>query len=175
MSATLLFGVGAITTPPSTPKNPAKTNLFSGNATIRRGAPKPLPRLTKSGRSRISRGQLSADGPARAGGGSVRGRKRPVWADRHSRTRSQFNRQICPGQRRRTREADLSTQQTGAQAPSRLPRPPCHQRRPQGARRTPRTRPQASERLMNRATSEIPTWIGYGSGRTSSPLPMARE
>src|SRR5260370_141056 len=29
-----------------------------------------------------------------------------------------------PGQRRTTREADLSTQQTGAQAPSRLPRPP---------------------------------------------------
>src|SRR3990170_7663373 len=29
-----------------------------------------------------------------------------------------------PGQRRTTREADLSTQQTGAQAPPRLPRPP---------------------------------------------------
>src|SRR4051794_32575925 len=55
-----------------------------------------------------------------------------------------------PGQRRTTREADLSTQQTGAQAPSRLPRPSRHRRRPQGSRRAPRAWPQASERL-NRA------------------------
>src|SRR5882757_5749562 len=60
-----------------------------------------------------------------------------------------------PGQRRTTREADLSTQQTGAQAPSRLPRPSRHRRRPQGSRRAPRARPQASERLSraSRGTS----------------------
>src|ERR1700678_3875279 len=52
-----------------------------------------------------------------------------------------------PGQRRTTREADLSTQQTGTQAPSRLPRPPCDGRRPQGPRRPPRAGPQAPERL----------------------------
>src|SRR4051794_33562959 len=52
-----------------------------------------------------------------------------------------------PGQRRKTREADLSTQQTGAQAPSRLPCPSGHHRWPQGSRRPPRPRPQAFERL----------------------------
>src|ERR1700710_655863 len=52
-----------------------------------------------------------------------------------------------PGQRRTTREADLSTQQTGAQAPPRLSRPSCDDRRPQGSRRAPRAWPQASERL----------------------------
>src|SRR6201991_2215479 len=46
-----------------------------------------------------------------------------------------------PGQRRTTREADLSTQQTGAQAPSRLPRPSRHDWRPQGPRRAPRAGP----------------------------------
>src|SRR5258705_2534745 len=56
-----------------------------------------------------------------------------------------------PGQRRNTREADLSTQQTGAQAPSRLPRPSRHRRRPQGSRRAPRAWPQASERLSRAA------------------------
>jgi ribonuclease P protein component len=45
------------------------------------------------------------------------------------------------------READLSTQQTGAQAPSRLPCASGHDRRPQGSRRSPFARPQASERL----------------------------
>src|SRR6476619_6396361 len=58
-----------------------------------------------------------------------------------------------PGQRRTTREADLSTQQTGAQAPARLPRPSCHDRRPQGSRRAPCAWPQASERL-SRASPE---------------------
>jgi ribonuclease P protein component len=52
-----------------------------------------------------------------------------------------------PGQRRTTREADLSTQQIGAQAPSRLSRPSCDDRGPQGSRRAPRAGPQASERL----------------------------
>jgi ribonuclease P protein component len=50
-------------------------------------------------------------------------------------------------QRRTTREADLSTQQIGAQAPPWLPCPPRHRRRPQGPRRAPRTRPQAPECL----------------------------
>jgi ribonuclease P protein component len=50
-------------------------------------------------------------------------------------------------QRRTTREADLSTQQTGAQAPPWLPRAPRHDRRPQGSCRAPRAWPQAPERL----------------------------
>src|SRR6201987_2536770 len=52
-----------------------------------------------------------------------------------------------PGQRRISGEADLSTQQTGAQAPSRLPRPSSHHRRQEGPRRTPCPWSQASERL----------------------------
>src|SRR3954453_12711676 len=88
-----------------------------------------------------------------------------------------------PGQRRKTREADLSTQQTGAQAPSRLPCPSRHGRRPQGSRRPPRPpppgrrpqvspppprpRPQASERL-----SRTP-FLGFhhGSAEAASGFP----
>jgi hypothetical protein len=40
MSAIPLFGVWAITTPPSTQKTPQKSNIFSEHATIRRGATK---------------------------------------------------------------------------------------------------------------------------------------
>ena len=79
----------------------------------------------------------------------------PFWAGQHHRTSSQFRADCSsgrlPSQRRTTREADLSTQQTGAQAPSRLPRPSRHRRRPQGARRAPRAGPQASERLSRAA------------------------
>ena len=71
-----------------------------------------------------------------------------------------------PGQRRTTREADLSTQQTGAQAPSRLPRPPCDHRRPQGSRRAPRAGPQASERL-SRASRRF----HHGSAKAAGGLP----
>src|ERR1700737_3256150 len=71
-----------------------------------------------------------------------------------------------PGQRRTTREADLSTQQTGAQAPSRLPRSPCDDRRPQGPRRAPRAGPQASERL-NRASRRF----HHGSAKAAGGLP----
>ena len=59
----------------------------------------------------------------------------------------------------KTREADLSTQQTGAQAPSRLPRPSRHRRRSQGSRRPPCARPQASERL-SRIFRRFHSWIG---------------
>ena len=71
-----------------------------------------------------------------------------------------------PGQRRTTREADLSTQQTGAQASSRLPRPPCDDRRPQGPRRAPRAWPQAFERL-SRASRRPPD----GSAKAAGGLP----
>src|SRR5215475_7627380 len=53
----------------------------------------------------------------------------------------------CPVSGEIPREADLSTQQTGAQAPSRLPRPSRHHRRPQGPRRAPFAWTQAPERL----------------------------
>src|SRR5262245_63276989 len=53
------------------------------------------------------------------------------------------------GQKRgeRAREADLSTEQAGAQAPSRLPRPDGHQGRPHGDCQAARAWPQAAERL----------------------------
>jgi hypothetical protein len=46
-----------------------------------------------------------------------------------------------------TREADLSSEQAGAQAPSRFPQPHVDQRGPQGRSRQTRTRPQAPQRL----------------------------
>ena len=55
------------------------------------------------------------------------------------------------GKRRMTREADLSTEQAGAQAPSRIPRPHGDQRRPQGAQQAARARPQAAECLSGAA------------------------
>jgi ribonuclease P protein component len=51
-------------------------------------------------------------------------------------------------ERRDTREADLSTQQTRTQAPSWLPRAHGHQGRPQGRLRAARPRPQAADRLI---------------------------
>ncbi len=48
----------------------------------------------------------------------------------------------------KAREADLSTQQAGTQAASRLSRPHGNQRRPQGHQRAPRARPQAPVRLI---------------------------
>ena len=166
MSAVPLFGVRAIMTPPSTQKTPQKS-IYSWELR-RSGAarPKPLPRLTKSGRSRISRGQLSADGSALAeGAAQLRGRKRLRFGRTGIPGRDlNFNRQICPGQRRTAREADLSTQQTGAQAPSRLPRPSRHHRRQEGSGRTPCPRPQAPERLIlnypRRFSPEIRSWSG---------------
>ncbi len=72
-----------------------------------------------------------------------------------------------PGQRRTTREADLSTQQTGAQAPSRLPRPPRHDRRPQGPRRAPCAWPQAPERLRPGLSGDL----HHGSAKAAGGLP----
>ena len=54
------------------------------------------------------------------------------------------------GQRRQTREADLSTEQAGAQAPSRFPRPDGDNRRPQSHRQAARARSQAPQRLTPR-------------------------
>jgi ribonuclease P protein component len=47
-----------------------------------------------------------------------------------------------------SREADISTEQAGAQAPSRVPHPHGHQGWPQSAQRAPRARPQAPQRLI---------------------------
>src|SRR5262245_24555028 len=54
----------------------------------------------------------------------------------------------CPRGTEKAREADLSTEQAGAQAASRLSRPYGHQRRPQGHQRPARPRPQAPVRLI---------------------------
>jgi ribonuclease P protein component len=47
-----------------------------------------------------------------------------------------------------TREADLPTEQIGAQAPPRFPEPHGDQGRPQGAQRPPDARPEAPQRLI---------------------------
>src|SRR5216684_3578548 len=78
-------------------------------------------------------------------GGSFWAGNGPLWPANISRLTSLI-RQIARSAEN-SREADLSTQQTGAQAPTRLPRPHCDDRRPQGPRRPPRPGPQASERL----------------------------
>jgi ribonuclease P protein component len=53
------------------------------------------------------------------------------------------------------READLSTQQAGAQAPSWISPPPENQGWPQGARRPASPRAQAAERLIPAPTSAL--------------------
>ncbi len=118
---------------------------------------RPPGRLTKTGRSRISRANCPR-WPGLTGGGSF-GPETARFGPASITGLHLNSTGRLPGQRRTTREADLSTQQTGAQAPSRLPRPPRHGRRPQGSRRPPRARPQAPERL-SRASRRHPSWIG---------------
>src|SRR5688500_18034073 len=65
--------------------------------------------------------------------------------------------QAFAGQRSTTREADLSTQQTRAQAPSWIPRTSGDPRWPQGSRCPPCPRPQAPERL-NRPRKAHSRW-----------------
>ena len=139
-------------------KNPAKTDIFAPIATFQRSTVATTPDIDENRSLPYKPRQLSAMARLFPGGGSFRGRKWPVWAGPHHRTHLNSTGKL-PGQRRTTREADLSTQQTGAQAPSRLPRPSRHDRRPQGSRRAPCARSQASERLT-RASPEIPSWIG---------------
>ena len=55
----------------------------------------------------------------------------------------------------RTREADLPTQQAGAQAPSWISSPPENQGRPQGPCRPASARPEAAERLIPAQTSAL--------------------
>jgi len=140
------------TIPLKTPQNPQYSR--QSNRTGESGKRHSV-QLTETGRSRISRANCPR-WPGSTGAAHL-GRKR-----------SMFGASICglisflgelPGQRRTTREADLPTQQTGAQAPSRLSCASRDDRWPQGARRTPRARPQASERL-NGPRSEISSWIG---------------
>ena len=125
---------------------------------------RPPPRLTKTGRSLISRPNCPRWSGV-TGGRLIWGRVRlilgrPASPDYLNSTG------ILPGQRRTTREADLSTQQTGAQAPSRLPRSSGHDRRPQGPRRAPCAWPQAFERL-SRASRRT----HYGSAKAAGGLP----
>ena len=89
-------------------------------------------------------------------GGSFWAGNGPLWPA-SIRGLTSLIRQIVSGER--PREADLSTQQTGAQAPPRLPCPPCDRRRPQGPGRAPRPGPQAPERLKP-GFPENPSWIG---------------
>ena len=54
------------------------------------------------------------------------------------------------------READLSTEQIGAQTPTRFPRPHGNHRRPQGRRSSARARPQAAQRLEASGQRPVP-------------------
>jgi ribonuclease P protein component len=54
------------------------------------------------------------------------------------------------------READLSTEQIGAQTPTRFPRPHGNHGRPQGGRGPARARSQATERLTPVARRRVP-------------------
>src|SRR6266540_3464975 len=85
--------------------------------------------------------------------------KSPVFARRSSGLKANTI------QRRRTREADLSTEQAGAQAPSRFPRPHGHQRRAQGGCRPPRARAQTAERLTPRKR------LGHGTAEATGRVP----
>jgi hypothetical protein len=140
------------------PKNPAKTDIFTVIATFRRTPPGATLTLTKTGRSRISRANCPR-WPGSTGGGSFGAVNGPFSGRPASPDAPQSNRQNCPVSGEITREADLSTQQTGAQAPSRLPRPSRHRWRPQGSRRPPCAWPQASERL-SRIFRRFHSWIG---------------
>src|SRR5437868_15176986 len=86
----------------------------------------------------------------------------------------------------RTREADLSTQQAGAEAPSWISPPPEDQRRPQGAGRPARARAQAAQRLTPAPTTalakgrirDVPEDVpcsGSGNAQTSWPPRPAAE
>jgi hypothetical protein len=142
-------------------ENTASADIFTGIVPFRRTAEGRCAALTKTSRSRISRANCPR-WPGSTGAAHL-GRKRPVsgrpaLADLISFQGKLFLGKL-PGQRRTAREADLSTQQTGAQAPSRLPRPPRDDRWPQGSRRAPRAGPQAFERL-SRASRKTSSWIG---------------
>ena len=137
-----------------------------------RGVGKPRrARLTRTGHSLISPPTVR-DGPVRPGAARLgRSPIGPIWSAWAGISGHPSFLGELPGQRRTTREADLSTQQIGAQAPSRFPCPPGDHRRPQSPRRPPRARPEAPERLNGPPRNPL-LWIGCGSGRTSSPLPM---
>ena len=75
----------------------------------------------------------------------------------------------------RSREADLSTQQAGAQAPSWLSRPPQDHGWPQGSGRPPRARTQAAQRLMPARATRVATCSGSGNAPISWPQrPVAK-
>src|SRR5882757_6595835 len=142
-------------------KNPAKTDIFVAIAPFQR-SPIAAPRDIDENRGLPYKPRNCPRWPGSPGGGSFGAVNGPFWAGQHHRTylnsAAKLQTAKLPGQRRTTREADLSTQQTGAQAPSRLPRPSRHDRRPQGSRRAPCTWPQAPERL-----SRIFRRLQYGS------------
>ena len=147
------------------PKNTAKIRYIRANCAVSKKLPTAASRnIDENGSLPYKPRQLSA--MARFDRGRlIWAGNGPFWAGQHHRTYLNSTGKL-PGQRRTTREADLSTQQTGAQAPSRLPRPPRHRRRPQGSRRAPRAGPQASERL-SRASRRF----HHGSAKAAGGLP----
>ena len=123
-------------------KNPAKTDIFVPIVPFQR-SPIAAPRDIDENRGLPYKPRNCPRWPGSPGGGAFGAVNGPFWAGQHHRTylnsaaklRGKIAAAKLPGQRRTTREADLSTQQTGAQAPSRLPRPRRHHGRPQGAQR----------------------------------------
>src|SRR6185312_5273000 len=135
---------GAVSGTSLTPKNTAGINIFAANTSFRRKRAKRGRKIDGNRLLHYKPRNLSAGKFRLLPGAALGGRTGPFGAlpDRHQSTG-----RFAPGQRRTTREADLPTLETGAQAPPRLPRPSRHRRRPQGPRRAPRAGPQAPERL----------------------------
>ena len=154
-------GSGCLGEAPLAPKNPAKTDIFVAIAPFQR-SPIAARRDIDENRGLPYKPRNCPRWPGFPRGRLIWGRKWPILGRPASPDLPQFSGKIAaaklPGQRRTTREADLSTQQTGAQAPHGFPCPSCHDRRPQGSRRAPCAWPQASERL-NRVLRK-PSWIG---------------
>ena len=100
-------------------------------------------------------------------------RQSAVWARGQARCAARASQpSTSSGQRRTTREADLSTEQAGAQAPSRFSCPHGDQRRPQGGCRAPRARTQAAQRLTSAATRPASS---HGAAQAPRRFPGRRD
>jgi len=120
-------------------ENTANVELFASIVPFRRSAAGARGKIDEKGSLPYKPRQLSAMTRFEPGR-FVLGRKMArVWACQHPRTYLTYRAECRPTQarcqRRTSRETHLPTQQTGAQAPSCLPRAQCHDRRPQASER----------------------------------------
>ena len=149
---------------PVVSETPGEADYSLAKVPLQRGPVRPPPNIDEQGSLPYKPRQLSGmtRGPRRrpvgARSGSFRAGCHPDFLSLFSTGRLSATGN-CPVSGERSREADLSTQQIGAQAPPRLPRPPRHHRRPQGPRCAPCAWPQAPERLRP-APPENSSWSG---------------